>query len=81
ANEDPWLDAYVTDFLSRAKEKGYGIPTTAFTLAIGRLRTLVVSTNGVGDNKGMDLAYAHYVLARNGRGSLSELRWLADTQL
>ncbi|MBX9992857.1 alpha-2-macroglobulin family protein [Phreatobacter oligotrophus] len=81
ANEDPWLDAYVTDFLSRAKEKGYGIPTTAFNLAIERLRTLVVSTNGVGDNKGMDLAYAHYVLARNGRGSLSELRWLADTQL
>lgn len=81
SNEDAWLDAYVTDFLSRAKEKGYGIPTTAFNLAIERLRTLVVSTNGVGDNKGMDLAYAHYVLARNGRGSLSELRWLADTQL
>jgi uncharacterized protein YfaS (alpha-2-macroglobulin family) len=81
SNEDPWLDTYVTDFLSRAKEKGYGIPTQAFNSAIERLRTLVVSTNGVGDNKGMDLAYAHYVLARAGRGSLSELRWLADTQL
>lgn len=81
SNEDPWLDAYVTDFLSRAKDKGYGIPTQAFNSAIDRLRTLVVSTNGVGSNKGMDLAYAHYVLARSGRGSLSELRWLADTQL
>ncbi|WP_168201563.1 alpha-2-macroglobulin family protein [Phreatobacter aquaticus] len=79
--EDAWLDAYVTDFLSRAREKGYGVPTAAFQSAIERLRTLVVSTNGVGDNKGMDLAYAHYVLARAGRGSLSELRWLADTQL
>lgn len=81
ANEDPWLDAYVTDFLLRAREKGYGVPNQAFQSAIDRLRTLVVSTNGVGDNKGMDLAYAHYVLARAGRGSLSELRWLADTQL
>ncbi len=81
SNEDPWLDTYVTDFLARAKDKGYGIPTQAFNSAIERLRTLVVSTNGVGDNKGMDLAYAHYVLARSGRGSLSELRWLADTQL
>jgi hypothetical protein len=81
SNEDPWLDTYVTDFLARAKDKGYGVPTQAFNSAIERLRTLVVSTNGVGDNKGMDLAYAHYVLARVGRGSLSEMRWLADTQL
>ncbi|WP_163066231.1 hypothetical protein, partial [Acinetobacter baumannii] len=54
ANEDPWLDAYVTDFLLRAREKGYGVPNQAFQSAIDRLRTLVVSTNGVGDNKGMD---------------------------
>ncbi|WP_439573948.1 alpha-2-macroglobulin family protein [Phreatobacter sp.] len=81
SNEDPWLDSYVTDFLQRAREKGYAIPAFAFNGAVERLRTLVVSTNGVGSNKGMDIAYAHYVLARAGRGTLSELRWLADTQL
>ena len=81
SNEDSWLDAYVTDFLLRAREQGYSVPATAFQLAIDRLRTIVASTNGVGSNKGMDLAYAHYVLARSGRGALSELRWLADTQV
>ena len=39
--DDAWLDAYVTDFLTRAKEKGFAVPDTAFKLALDRLRNIV----------------------------------------
>ncbi|HJS62857.1 MAG TPA: alpha-2-macroglobulin, partial [Pseudolabrys sp.] len=32
--DDPWLDAYVTDFLTRARARGFDVPQTAYTLAI-----------------------------------------------
>ena len=37
---DPWLDAYVTDFLTRARERKFEVPAAAFTLALDRLRNL-----------------------------------------
>ncbi|MEI8143830.1 MAG: alpha-2-macroglobulin [Alphaproteobacteria bacterium] len=80
-SEDNWLDAYVTDFLTRARERGHAVPEQALRISIDKLRSFVNATDGVGTNDGMDLAYAHYVLARAGRGSLSDLRWLADTRL
>ncbi|MGY2051997.1 alpha-2-macroglobulin family protein [Methylobacterium sp. JK268] len=78
--EDIWLDAFVTDFLTRARERGFAVPQTAFTLALDRLRNAVANTNEVGGG-GMDLAYAAYVLARNGRPVMGDLRYLADTKL
>ena len=36
--DDPWLNAYVTDFLTRARERGFAIPDTAYKLALDRLR-------------------------------------------
>ena len=41
--DDPWLDAYVTDFLTRARERGFDVPATAYTLAIDRLRNYVAT--------------------------------------
>ena len=38
--DDPWLDAYVTDFLTRARARGFDVPQTAYTLAIDRLAEL-----------------------------------------
>ena len=38
---DMWLDAYVSDFLSRAKAKGYAVPEEAFRLALDNLRNQV----------------------------------------
>ncbi len=40
-SEDLWLDAYVTDFLTRAKEKGYDVPAVAFDLAVTNLKNRV----------------------------------------
>jgi hypothetical protein len=79
--DDAWLDAYVTDFLTRARERGFEVPQTAFTLAIDRLRNTVASTQEPNKDGGRDLAYALYVLARNGAAPVGDLRYYADVKL
>ena len=78
---DPWLDAYVTDFLTRARERKFEVPQSAFTLALDRLRNYVASAPDPSKNGGRDLAYAFYVLARNGVAPVGDLRYIADTKL
>jgi uncharacterized protein YfaS (alpha-2-macroglobulin family) len=78
---DVWLDAYVTDFLTRARERGLKVPATAFTLALDRLRNFVAITPEPDKNGGRDLAYALYVLARNGIAPVGDLRYIADVKL
>ncbi|WP_227436726.1 alpha-2-macroglobulin family protein [Methylobacterium sp. W2] len=79
-SSDVWLNAYVTDFLTRARERGFAVRQTAFANALDRLRNTVANTTEVRDG-GMDIAYAAYVLARNGRPVMGDLRYLADTKL
>ena len=78
--DDLWLDAYVGDFLTRARERGFAVPQVAFNLALDRLRNFVANTTQVEDNAA-NLAYAAYVLARNGRPVMGDLRYLADTKM
>jgi hypothetical protein len=78
---DPWLDAYVTDFLTRARERKFEVPQAAFSLALDRLRNTVSRSNDASKNGGRDLAYALYVLARNGVAPIGDLRYIADTKL
>ncbi|KMO20476.1 alpha-2-macroglobulin family protein [Methylobacterium platani] len=78
--EDLWLTAYATDFLTRARERGFAVPPTALALALDRLRNTVANAAEVTEG-GLDLAYAAYVLARNGRPVMGDLRYLADTRL
>ncbi len=70
-SEDLWLDAYVTDFLTRAKEKGYDVPAVAFDLAVTNLKNRVAYSTDF-TTGGEDVAYALYVLARNGRASIGD---------
>ncbi len=79
-SEDTWLTAYVADFLTRAKEKGFAVRDTSYEIALDRLKN---SVNNAQDFKkgGEDLAYALYVLARAGRGVLGDLRYYTDTKL
>ena len=79
--DDAWLDAYVADFLTRAREKGFGVPENAFKLALDRLRNIVANAQDVSKDGGRNLAYALYVLARNGNAPLGDLRYLADSKL
>jgi alpha-2-macroglobulin len=79
--DDVWLDSYVTDFLTRARERKFPVPEAAFRLALDRLRNSVADLSEPGKNDGADLAYALYVLARNGSVPLGDLRYLADAKL
>lgn len=79
--DDPWLDAYVTDFLTRAREKKFDVPQTAMTLALDRLRNYVATAPEADKNGGRELAYAFYVLARNGAAPIGDLRYIADVKL
>ena len=61
--DDAWLDAYVTDFLTRARERGFAVPDVAFKLALDRLKNVVANAPEASKDGGRNLAYALYVLA------------------
>lgn len=76
---DFWLDAYVTDFLSRAKSKGHDVPQQAFAMAMDNLRNRVNYAPDF-DEGGEDVAYALMVLAREGAARMGDLRYYADVK-
>jgi len=76
---DFWLDAYVSDFLSRAKSKGYDVPDLAFRQAMDNLRNRVNYAPDF-DEGGEDIAYALLVLAREGAAAMGDLRYYADVK-
>lgn len=77
---DLWLTAYVTDFLTRAKEAGYVVRPVPMGLALDRLQNFVANAQD-NANSAESRAYALYVLARNGRAPVGELRYFADEKL
>ncbi|MDZ5448005.1 alpha-2-macroglobulin [Labrys sp. ZIDIC5] len=76
-----WLSAYVTDFLLRAREKGFAVPELALNQAVDYLRNRVGNAPDVEEGKGEDIAYALYTLARAGRAPAGDLKYLADTKI
>jgi hypothetical protein len=79
--DDGWLDAYVTDFLTRAREKNFVVPDIAFRQAVDRLRNSVANADEPDKDGGRELSYQLYVLAKNGVAPVGDLRYLADTKL
>src|SRR5687768_14713472 len=79
--DDAWLDSYVTDFLTRARERGYVVADVAFKTALDRLRNFVANAPDVSKDGGKELAYALYALARNGAAPVGDLRYIADTKI
>ena len=77
---DLWLDAYVSDFLTRAREKGFEVPQQAMIQALNNLQNSIGYDVDVED-RGSEIAYALYVLARNKKASVGDLRYFADTKL
>ncbi|AKI00756.1 large extracellular alpha-helical protein [Hoeflea sp. IMCC20628] len=77
---DLWLDAYVTDFLTRAAEKGFSVPPVASRLALDNLQNTLSYTTDVGSD-GSSIAYALYVLARNRKAAVTDLRYYSDSQI
>ncbi|MCI4677846.1 alpha-2-macroglobulin family protein [Rhodoblastus acidophilus] len=79
--EDLWLTAFVSDFLTRARENKYAVPQRAMDQALDRLRNFVVNASDVKAENSAALAYALYVLARNGRPVAGDLRYFVDARL
>ncbi|MBO0766057.1 MAG: alpha-2-macroglobulin family protein, partial [Hyphomicrobiaceae bacterium] len=80
ADGDMWLTSFVTDFLARAKELGYSVRPQSFTQALDRLANYISYAQDF-ERGGEARAYALYVLARNGRAPIGELRYYLDTKL
>ncbi|MEM9641643.1 MAG: alpha-2-macroglobulin family protein [Pseudomonadota bacterium] len=76
---DLWLDAFVSDFLSRARAQGIAVPDIAFRSAMDNLRNRVNYYPDF-ESGGADLAYALYVLAREGAAAIGDLRYYADAR-
>ncbi len=80
SDADLWLTAYVTDFLTRAREAGYSVPSEGFNRALDRLQNFLAYAEDF-QKGGEDRAYSLYVLARNGRAPVGELRYYADERI
>jgi hypothetical protein len=76
---DLWLDAYVTDFLSRARGARHAVPDQAFRAALSNLRNAVAYA-GDFEKGGEAIAYALMVLARESMASIGDLRYYADAR-
>ena len=80
SDTDLWLTGYVTDFLTRAKEAGYDVPREGLNRVLDRLQNFIAYASDF-EKGGEDRAYALYVLARNGRAPIGDLRYYADTRI
>ena len=76
---DLWLDAYVTDLLTRARAQGLQVPDRAHDLALSNLRNQI---NYAADftSGGEDIAHALHALARAGAATMGDLRYYADVK-
>ncbi|TCM54978.1 hypothetical protein C8J36_104170 [Rhizobium sp. PP-F2F-G48] len=77
---DLWLDSYVTEFLTRAREKNFDVPEQAMVQALDNLQNSLSYDVNVAE-QGNGIAYALYVLARNRKAAISDLRYYVDTKL
>jgi alpha-2-macroglobulin len=76
-----WLSSYVTDFLLRAREKGFEVPEDVLVSGVDYLRNMVGNAPDIQAGSGQDMAYALYVLARAGRAPVGDLKYLTDTRI
>nr|WP_188790140.1 alpha-2-macroglobulin family protein [Salipiger pallidus] len=72
-----WLDAYVTDFLTRARASGQEVPQMAMERALDNLRNRLAYAADF-DDGGEEIAYALMVLAHEGKALVGDLRYYAD---
>jgi len=74
-----WLDAYVSEFLTRARESSFTVPDEVLKLALQNLQNNI-SYDYELTRRGNEIAYALYVLARNRRASIGDLRYLVEAK-
>jgi len=79
--QTPWLTAYATDFLLRAREAGYHVPDLALDRALQVLRQWSESQRGDQPQVLAAHAYAALVLSRTPEGDAPSSRYLFDARL
>ncbi len=80
-NAEPWLNAYVADFLSRARQAGHPVPDANFRRALTNLQNYLNASSDpqyLSPDEAAAVAYSAYVLARERSAVVSDLRYYAD---
>ncbi len=75
----PWLTAYATEFLLRAREANAVVPSPALTSALGWLRSEIAQPPTDADARAAQ-AYAIYVLTLAGQAPAGAIRVMASNQ-
>jgi uncharacterized protein YfaS (alpha-2-macroglobulin family) len=82
SDSDPWLTAFVTDFLTRTRSAGAALPDAALRASLDYLDLELMRAQDGGPDPHVQApdatAYAALVLARNGRLTIFGLRSLAS---
>jgi alpha-2-macroglobulin len=85
SGDDIWLDSYVTDFLTRAREHGFAVSDVAFRLALDHLKNFLSLKGDINKidlaEDGTNLAYVYYVLTRNKLAPVSDLKTVYERGL
>ncbi|PWR20502.1 alpha-2-macroglobulin family protein [Zavarzinia compransoris] len=77
-NTEPWLTAYVMDFLTRARAQDVQVPDFAYRRGLAWLKQHGENRRDDGPDALASRAYALYVLAAAGAGELGATRYLHD---
>ena len=76
---DLWLDAYVSDFLSRARAEGYVVPQLAFRLSMDNLRNKVNYTpDDFDEGRQRTRPMPSWCWRARARRAMADLRYYAD---
>ncbi|MBL0941457.1 MAG: alpha-2-macroglobulin family protein [Alphaproteobacteria bacterium] len=74
---EPWLTAYTCDVLTQIRKEGLEIPNLVYTKAINWLVQQSQKEPETPELLSLQ-AYTHYVLAKQGKGTLGRLRYFSD---
>ena len=77
--DDPWLTAYATDFLTRAREQGYKVPDEAMQQALQNIKNRLAYQSDLSRDSA-SVAYGLYDLARSRMASAGDLRYYVEDQ-
>ena len=75
---EPWLSAYVLDFLTRARAHGIRVPDFAYRSGLEYLSRLIRNAERNDKPDLSTIPYALYVLAASGGGDAAATRYFAD---
>jgi alpha-2-macroglobulin len=74
---EPWLSLYAIDLLNKAQVDKYDVGEAVLNRGMGWIKERV-RQNSSGSNSAELMPYAHYILAKQGQGSMGSLKYYVD---